>query len=60
MVKRRKKITKKKRNRKEFKQNGTKARKINSSTAYKTCNEWFNCAIFALTEKTFYSIDGTL
>ena len=39
MVKRRKNNTKKKRTGKGFRQNGTKARKINASTAYETCTE---------------------
>jgi hypothetical protein len=39
MVKRRKNNTKKKRNGKGFKANGAKARKINASTVYETCNE---------------------
>ena len=39
MVKRRKNNTKKKRNGKGFRQNGTKARKINASTVYETCTE---------------------
>ena len=39
MVKRRKNNTKKKRTGKGFRQNGTKARKINASTVYETCTE---------------------
>ena len=39
MVKRRKNNTKKKRPGKGFRQNGTKARKINGSTVYETCTE---------------------
>ena len=39
MVKRRKNNTKKKRNGKGFKENGTKARKIDASTVYETCTE---------------------
>jgi hypothetical protein len=39
MVKRRKNNTKKKRNGKGFKENGTEARKINASTVYETCTE---------------------
>jgi hypothetical protein len=39
MVKRRRQHTKKKRNRKGFKANGAKARKINASTPYDTCTE---------------------
>ena len=39
MVKQRKNNTKKKRTGKGFRQNGTKARKINASTVYETCTE---------------------
>ena len=39
MVKRRKNNIKKKRNGKGFRQNGTKAGKINASTIYATCTE---------------------
>ena len=39
MVKRRKNNTRKKRNGKGFKANGTQAGKINASTAYETCTE---------------------
>jgi hypothetical protein len=39
MVKQRKKNTKKKRNGKGFKVNGTQARKINASTVFETCTE---------------------
>ena len=39
MVKRRKNNTRKKSNGKGFKENGTKARKINASTVYETCTE---------------------
>jgi hypothetical protein len=37
MVKQRKKNTKKKRNGKDFKENGAEARKINASTVFETC-----------------------
>lgn len=39
MVKRRKNNTRKKHNGKGFKENGTKARKVNASTVYETCTE---------------------